>query len=786
LRKKEGEMASLPAQLKFDVYPATQFCVDRGANEGDALGTFAEVEAGDIYRMRKDASALTLAIRDDADGTQLVAEGSQLGRAGDKLTIAACHQLMTPDGTLAEILTLTIWPAGQPAHYILPLCNLEPGEDYELVGSEAETASLRFADIACLSFLAGTHLTVASGAQIAVEALQEGDLLLTRENGARPVRWIGRTVLRGTGSTAPVLIRQGALRGLTGWQKTPQPLAYSHRLAASSPFPKGASRHIPRPMSDISPSPLANRPALPPEIGRRRTFAIISHPDAGKTTLTEKFLLYGGAIQMAGQVRAKGEARRTRSDFMKMEQDRGISVSASAMSFDYREFRFNLVDTPGHSDFSEDTYRTLTAVDAAIMVIDGAKGVESQTQKLFEVCRLRDLPILTFCNKMDRESRDTFEIIDEIQENLAIDVAPASWPIGMGRDFLGCYDLIHDRLELMDRADRNRVAETVKMSGLDDPKLADHIPEAQLAKLREEIEMARELLPAFDRATFLAGAMTPIWFGSAINSFGVRELMEGIAEFGPAPQVQTADPREIAPEEGKVTGFVFKVQANMDPKHRDRVAFIRLASGHFERGMKLHHVRSKKPMAVSNPVLFLAADRELAEEAWAGDIIGIPNHGQLRIGDALTEGEALRFTGIPSFAPELLQVARAGDPMKAKHLEKALMQFAEEGAAKIFKPQLGSGFIVGVVGALQFEVLASRIELEYGLPVRFEASQFTSARWVHGARDKVDAFATTNKQHMAVDNDGDPVYLTRLQWDIDRVERDYPDVRLSATKELMV
>ncbi|WP_340302495.1 peptide chain release factor 3 [Roseobacter sp. HKCCD7870] len=539
-------------------------------------------------------------------------------------------------------------------------------------------------------------------------------------------------------------------------------------------------------MSHISPSPLANRPALPPEIGRRRTFAIISHPDAGKTTLTEKFLLYGGAIQMAGQVRAKGEARRTRSDFMKMEQDRGISVSASAMSFDYREFRFNLVDTPGHSDFSEDTYRTLTAVDAAIMVIDGAKGVESQTQKLFEVCRLRDLPILTFCNKMDRESRDTFEIIDEIQENLAIDVAPASWPIGMGRDFLGCYDLIHDRLELMDRADRNRVAETVKMSGLDDPKLADHIPEAQLAKLREEIEMARELLPAFDRATFLAGAMTPIWFGSAINSFGVRELMEGIAEFGPAPQVQTADPREIAPEEGKVTGFVFKVQANMDPKHRDRVAFIRLASGHFERGMKLHHVRSKKPMAVSNPVLFLAADRELAEEAWAGDIIGIPNHGQLRIGDALTEGEALRFTGIPSFAPELLQVARAGDPMKAKHLEKALMQFAEEGAAKIFKPQLGAGFIVGVVGALQFEVLASRIELEYGLPVRFEASQFTSARWVHGARDKVDAFATANKQHMAVDNDGDPVYLTRLQWDIDRVERDYPDVRLSATKELMV
>jgi len=531
---------------------------------------------------------------------------------------------------------------------------------------------------------------------------------------------------------------------------------------------------------------LDNRPPLPPEIARRRTFAIISHPDAGKTTLTEKFLLFGGAIQMAGQVRAKGEARRTRSDFMQMEKDRGISVSASAMSFDFGPYRFNLVDTPGHSDFSEDTYRTLTAVDAAVMVIDGAKGVESQTQKLFEVCRLRDLPILTFCNKMDREARDTFDIIDEIQENLAIDVTPASWPIGMGREFLGCYDLIHDRLELMDRADRNVVAESVKIEGLDDPALATHIPADLLDKLREEVEMARELLPTFDHKAMLEGTMTPIWFGSAINSFGVKELMEGIAGYGPEPQVQTATPREVAPEEAKVAGFVFKVQANMDPKHRDRVAFLRLASGHFKRGMKLTHVRTKKPMAISNPVLFLASDRELAEEAWAGDIIGIPNHGQLRIGDALTEGEGLRFTGIPSFAPELLQTCRAGDPLKAKHLEKALMQFAEEGAAKIFKPTFGSGFIVGVVGALQFEVLASRIEMEYGLPVRFEASQFTSARWVQGDRLAVEKFTNANKQHMATDNDGDPVFLTRMQWDIDRVARDYPDVTLSATKEMMI
>ncbi|WRH64688.1 MAG: peptide chain release factor 3 [Fuscovulum sp.] len=531
---------------------------------------------------------------------------------------------------------------------------------------------------------------------------------------------------------------------------------------------------------------LDNRPTLPPEIARRRTFAIIAHPDAGKTTLTEKFLLFGGAIQMAGQVRAKGEARRTRSDFIKMEQERGISVSASAMSFDFGTYRFNLVDTPGHSDFSEDTYRTLTAVDCAVMVIDGAKGVESQTRKLFEVCRLRDLPILTFCNKMDREARDTFEIIDEIQENLAIDVSPASWPIGQGREFLGCYDILNDRLELMDRADRNRVAETIQINGLDDPKLAQHVPADLLAKLRDELEMARELLPAFDRNALLNGSMTPIWFGSAINSFGVKELMDGIGKYGPEPQPQPTATRKVAPEEQAVTGVVFKVQANMDPKHRDRVAFVRLASGHFERGMKLLHVRSKKPMAVSNPVLFLAADRELAEEAWAGDIIGIPNHGQLRIGDALTEGEALRFTGIPSFAPELLQGVRAGDPMKAKHLEKALMQFAEEGAAKVFKPMIGSGFIVGVVGALQFEVLASRIEQEYSLPVRFEPSQFTSARWVSGPKDEVDRFVNVNKGHIGTDNDGDMVYLTRLKWDIDRVERDYPLLRLTATKEMMV
>ena len=402
---------------------------------------------------------------------------------------------------------------------------------------------------------------------------------------------------------------------------------------------------------------VSNRPALPPEIARRRTFAIISHPDAGKTTLTEKFLLFGGAIQMAGQVRAKGEARRTRSDFMQMEKDRGISVSASAMSFDFDGYRFNLVDTPGHSDFSEDTYRTLTAVDAAIMVIDGAKGVESQTQKLFEVCRLRDLPILTFCNKMDREARDTFEIIDEIQENLAIDVTPASWPIGQGREFLGCYDLIHDRLELMDRADRNKVGESIKINGLDDPKLAQHIPADMLDSLREEIEMARELLPKFDHASVLNGSMSPIWFGSAINSFGVQELMRGMAEYGPEPQPLTTDGRQIDPSETKVTGFVFKVQANMDPKHRDRVAFVRLASGHFLRGMKLQHVRAGKPMTISNPMLFLAADRELTEEAWAGDIIGIVGLKNSGTGDTLCSQEYRIFLGKMEYETPVISIA---------------------------------------------------------------------------------------------------------------------------------
>jgi len=351
---------------------------------------------------------------------------------------------------------------------------------------------------------------------------------------------------------------------------------------------------------------------------------------------------------------------------------------------------------------------------------------------------------------------------------------------------MGAYDLIHDRVELMSRAERNVKAQSVAIEGLGDPRLDELIPAHLAARLREEVEMARELLPAFDLQSFREGHMTPIWFGSALNSFGVRELMQGIGDYAPPPQPRMTATRQVGAEETPVTGFVFKVQANMDPRHRDRVAFVRLCSGHFMRGMKLRHVRAGKPMAISNPVLFLAAERELAEDAWAGDIIGIPNHGQLRIGDALTEGEDLRFTGIPAFAPELLQNVRAADPMKAKHLDKALLQFAEEGAAKLFKPSVGAGWIVGVVGALQFDVLASRIETEYGLPVRFDQTQFTGARWISGPKDRIEAFIKANKAHIATDHDGDPVYMTRIQWDIDRAARDWPEVRLSATKETHV
>ncbi len=519
-------------------------------------------------------------------------------------------------------------------------------------------------------------------------------------------------------------------------------------------------------------------------VSRRRTFAIISHPDAGKTTLTEKLLLFGGAIQLAGAVKARGEQRRAHSDWMKVERERGISVTASAMTFDFERRTFNLLDTPGHQDFSEDTYRTLTAVDSAVMVIDAAKGIEEQTRKLFEVCRLRDVPIITFINKLDREGRDPFDLLDEIEQTLALDVTPASWPIGMGRSFLGCYDLFADKLVMMDRADRNIASQGITCEGLEDDKLAEHLPEDALLTLREQVEMARGLCPTFDLQSYREGHLTPVFFGSALNNFGVRELLHGIGELAPPPRPRAARERVVKPDEETATGFVFKIQANMDPKHRDRIAFLRLCSGHFKRGMKMQHVRDGGMMTVHNPVLFLAQDREIAEDAWAGDIIGIPNHGKLRIGDTLTEGETLNFTGIPSFAPEMLRAVRPDDPMRAKHLGRALEQLAEEGAARVFKPMLGANWIVGVVGVLQFDVLADRIRTEYNIPVHFESTGLITARWVETDDPLLlKRFVAECEASLAEDHTGAPVFLARNNWHLERTAEDWPDVRFLKTVE---
>ena len=524
--------------------------------------------------------------------------------------------------------------------------------------------------------------------------------------------------------------------------------------------------------------------ALPEPVARRRTFAIISHPDAGKTTLTEKLLLFGGAIQEAGAVKARGEQRRARSDWMKVERERGISVASSVMTFEYDGRTFNLLDTPGHEDFSEDTYRTLTAVDSAVMVIDAAKGIEAQTLKLFEVCRLRDVPILTFINKMDREARDPFDLIDEIEQTLALDLTPASWPIGMGKGFLGCYDLLKDRLVLLSRSKGERPDEGVPCEGLDDPRLDELLPEHAVKQLREEVEMARALMKPFDLQAYREGHLSPVYFGSALNNFGVREVLQGLAENAPAPRPQASRDRAIDPAERKVSGFVFKIQANMDPKHRDRIAFVRLCSGRFQRGMKMKHVRSGKMLNMHNPVLFMARDRELAEEAWAGDIIGIPNHGNLRIGDALTEGEDLAFTGIPSFAPELLQRVRPTDPLKAKHLGKALTQLSEEGVGHAFKPVVGADWYVGVVGALQFDVLADRIREEYGVPVVFESTELYAARWVDADNPAdLKAFMDANRTAMAEDHEGTPVFLARNAWHLNHTMETAPKVRFHRTKE---
>ena len=516
----------------------------------------------------------------------------------------------------------------------------------------------------------------------------------------------------------------------------------------------------------------------------RRTFAIISHPDAGKTTLTEGLLQAAGAIHEAGEVRARGDRRRARSDWMKIEQQRGISVTSSVMTFQRGPILFNLLDTPGHQDFSEDTYRTLTAVDCAIMVIDAAKGIEAQTRKLFEVCRLRNVPIITFINKVDREGLSPFALLDEIADKLQLDVSPQNWPTGIGGLFHGLYDLGKNELLVADRSDGLATGETIRCSGPDDPAIADAIPRDAAESLDENGGLALAAYPAFDLAAFRHGDLTPVFFGSALKSFGIEQLLDGLARHGPPPQPQPARPAPVEPNETRLTGFVFKVQANMDPNHRDRVAFVRICSGKLLRGMKVTNSRIGKTMTIHNPITFFARDRELTEGAVAGDIVGIPNHGTLRVGDSLTEKGDVTFTGLPDFAPEILRRIRLGDPMKVKQMRRGLSDLAEEGIIRLFKPATGGSWIVGVIGELQLDVLTTRMEQEYGAAVEFEAAPFEVARWVRSEdAGLLKRLIDAHQAQSATDQDGAPVLLMRNAWEFDRLVREWPAIEFAAVRE---
>ncbi len=521
----------------------------------------------------------------------------------------------------------------------------------------------------------------------------------------------------------------------------------------------------------------------PPYLSRR-TFAIIAHPDAGKTTLTEKLLLASGAIRIAGEVKAKGERRRARSDWLEIEQKRGISVTTSAMTFEVDGITFNLLDTPGHEDFSEDTYRTLTAVDSAVMVIDAAKGIESQTLKLFEVCRLRDIPILTFVNKVDREGKDPFELLDEVASRLALDVAPMVWPLGLGTAFRGCFDIARSRILMEAGIDDRNFGRVETIEGPGDPRLDDFVGADVAAEAREMIALARDGYPAFDREQFLHGAQTPVYFGSALRQFSVRELLRDIAAFAPPPKPQQAAGREVSPSDPGVSGFVFKVQANMDPNHRDRVAFVRLCSGEFKRGMKLNNTRTDKALAINNPIFFFAQDRQRAEEAVAGDIIGVPNHGVLSVGDTLTEIPGLRYTGLPDFAPEIIRRVRLADPLKSKQMKKAITSLAEEGASQLFTPMLGADVYVGVVGALQLDVIEARMAAEYGVAAKLEPCGYEIARWlVSDDKAALEGFISTHKSQIAFDRFEAPVFLARNAWEAKYEEDRTKNVQFLKTRE---
>ena len=519
------------------------------------------------------------------------------------------------------------------------------------------------------------------------------------------------------------------------------------------------------------------------EMRRRRTFAIISHPDAGKTTVTEKLLLFGKAIQMAGTVKSRKAARHATSDWMEIEKQRGISVTSSVMQFPYRDCIINLLDTPGHEDFSEDTYRTLTAVDSALMVIDCAKGVEERTIKLMDVCRLRDTPIITFINKLDREGRDPIDLMDEVEEVLKIRCAPVTWPIGMGKRLKGVFHLQNDSVHLFSASNSDRISSGEIIKGLDNPRL-DEVLGDMAAEFREEIELVRGASNEFDADSYLAGKLTPVFFGSAINNFGMAELLDAINHFAPPPRARPTQTRKVQPDEEQLTGFVFKIQANMDKQHRDRIAFMRICSGKYTRGMKLRHVRINKDVKIPDALTFLAADRGHIEEAYSGDIIGIHNHGTIRIGDTFTQGESLAFIGIPNFAPELFRRAQLKDPLKMKALMKGLTQLCEEGATQLFKPIANNDLILGAVGILQFDVVAHRLKNEYGVDCQFEAVNVHTARWVScNDEKKLEEFKNKLRANLAFDHAGDLAYIAPSRVNLTMTQERWPEIEFLATRE---
>ncbi len=520
------------------------------------------------------------------------------------------------------------------------------------------------------------------------------------------------------------------------------------------------------------------------EINKRRTFAIISHPDAGKTTITEKVLLHGHQIQKAGTVKGRGSGQHAKSDWMEMEKERGISVTTSVMQFPYNDCLVNLLDTPGHEDFSEDTYRTLTAVDSCLMVIDSAKGVEERTIKLMEVTRLRDTPIVTFMNKLDRDIRDPIELMDEVESVLKIACSPITWPIGCGKLFKGVYHLHRDETILYESGHGHEIQAVRVIKGLDNPALVDAVGDDYVSQLKDELELLQGASHEFDLEMFLAGELTPVYFGTALGNFGVDHMLDGLTEWAPKPQPRQTDERSVAPQEEKFSGFVFKIQANMDPKHRDRIAFMRVCSGKYEKGMKMRHVRTGKDVTISDAVTFLAGDRAHAEEAYPGDIIGLHNHGTIQIGDTFTQGEVLKFSGIPNFAPELFRRIQLKDPLKMKHLQKGLIQLAEEGAVQVFRPQRNNDLIVGAVGVLQFDVVVARLKSEYKVDAMYEPISVATARWVHcDDVKKLEEFKRKAYDNLALDGGDNLTYLAPTMVNLNLAMERYPDIHFSKTRE---